>query len=178
MAGSNMIQYVISEPGFHAKEAVNMIRAAVQMAGKNNRVFGVTSALANEGKSSLAFRLALSLSGLEGKRTILVDCDIRNTKVKQRLKIAQKIVGLSEYLCGMNKYEEIICGTQNPQLDILFAGRFAPNPSELLSGDLFAGLLARLKQEYDYVVVDMPPVNLVADALLVAPLCDSNVFVV
>lgn len=175
---ANEILYTAEELDFQSKEAVNMLRASVQMAGRNNRVFGITSAMANEGKSSLAFRLAQSLAGLEGKRVVLLDCDIRNSKTKAVLKIVQKTLGLSEYLCGLAELPEILYQTQTGNLDLIFAGRSAPNPSELLSGDGFSELLTQLKQRYDYVVVDMPPANLVVDATIIAPLCDSNILVV
>ena len=109
---------------------------------------------------------------------VLLDCDIRNSKAKTVLKIVQKTLGLSEYLCGLAELPEILYKTQTGQLDIIFAGRSAPNPSELLSGEAFPELLAQLKQRYDYVVVDMPPVNLVVDATIVAPRCDTNILVV
>lgn len=174
----NEVYYTADELDFHAREAVNILRASVQMAGRDSRVFGVTSAMANEGKSSLAFRLAQSLSGLEEKRVVLLDCDIRNSKAKQVLKIVQKTVGLSEYLCGLAELADILHKTQDPQLDIVFAGRSAPNPSELLSGSAFDDLILLLRRCYDYVVVDMPPVNLVVDAAIIAPKCDTNIFVV
>lgn len=163
---------------YHACEAINMLRGAVQMAGAGTRVFAVTSALAHEGKSSLAFRLAQSLAALEGKRVVFVDCDIRNSRVKKRYRITQRTLGLSDYLCGNASYGEIIYPTQNPQLELIFCGRRAPNPSELVSGSLMDELLDRLKQEYDYVIVDTPPVNLVVDTTIIAPKCDTTLVVV
>lgn len=163
---------------FHAREAINMLRGTVQMAGYQTNVFAVTSALAHEGKSSLAFRLAQSLAALEGKRVAFVDCDIRNSKMKKRYRITQKTVGLSEYLCGNADVESVVYPTDNPQLDIIFCGRSAPNPSELVSTSLMDDLLARLKREYQYVIVDTPPVNLVVDTTIIAPKCDTTLVVV
>ena len=74
--------------------------------------------------------------------------------------------------------ESIVYPTDNPQLDIIFCGRSAPNPSELVSTSLMDDLLARLKQEYQYVIVDTPPVNLVVDTSIVAPKCDTTLVVV
>lgn len=163
---------------YHACEAINMLRGAIQMAGYKTNVFAVTSALAHEGKSSLAFRLAQSLAGLEGKRVAFVDCDIRNSRMKKRYKITQKTFGLSDYLCDNVSAEKIIYPTDRTQLDIIFCGRRAPNPSELVSGIQMDKLLKRLKQEYDYVIVDTPPVNLVVDTTIIAPKCDTTLIVV
>lgn len=163
---------------YHACEAINMLRGAVQMAGYKTNVFAVTSALAHEGKSSLAFRLAQSLAGLEGKRVVFVDCDIRNSRMKKQYRITRKTVGLSDYLCSNASGEEILYPTGNPQLDLIFCGRKAPNPSELVSCVLMDELLKRLKQTYDYVIVDTPPVNLVVDATIIAPKCDTTLIVV
>ena len=164
---------------FRAREAINMLRGTVQMAGYHTNVIAVTSALAHEGKSSLAFRLAQSLSALGGdKRVAFVDCDIRNSRMKKCYRITQKTIGLSEYLCGNADVESIVYPTDNPQLDIIFCGRSAPNPSELVSTSLMDDLLARLKQEYQYDIVDTPPVNLVVDTSIVAPKCDTTLFVV
>lgn len=172
------IEPQIAALDFHAREAVNMLRGTIQMAGYQTNVFAITSALAHEGKSSLAFRLAQSLSALEGKRVVFVDGDIRNSKMKKRYRITQKTTGLSEYLCGNAAAEDILYATDNPQLDVVFCGRCAPNPSELVSCSLMDELLARLKREYDYVIVDTPPVNLVVDTAIIAPKCDTTVIVV
>ena len=172
------IEMQIKPLEYHACEAVNILRGSVQMAGSGVNVFAITSALAHEGKSSLAFRLAQSLAGLDGKRVAFVDSDIRNSRMKQRYRISQKTVGLSEYLCGNATEAEIIYPTSNPQLDVIFCGRKAPNPSELVSSELMDELLKHLKHEYDYVVVDTPPVNLVVDTTIIAPKCDTTLFVV
>ena len=162
---------------FRAREAINTLRGNIQMAGYDVSVIGVTSARANEGKSSMAFRLAVSLAAL-GKRTLYLDCDIRNSKVKKRYHIIEKTVGLSDYLCGKLTLEELIYPTNDADLDMVFSGSFAPNPSELLSGKLFSELIAAVKKQYDYVVVDTPPVNIVIHAAIIAKQCDTTILVV
>ncbi len=172
------VQPRIGELDFHAREAINMLRGSIQMAGYQMKVFAFTSALAHEGKSSLAFRMACSLAALEGKRVVYVDCDIRNSRTKKRYRISRKTVGLSEYLCGDAEAEEIVYGTDNAQMDIVFSGKVAPNPSELCSNMRMDALLAGLKERYDYVIVDTPPVNMVVDAAIIAPKCDLTLVVV
>ena len=172
------IEMQVKPLDYHACEALNMLRGAIQMAGSGINVFAVTSALAHEGKSSLAFRLAQSLAALDGKRVAFVDCDIRNSRMKKRYRITQKTVGLSEYLCSKASAKEIVYATGNPQLDLIFCGSKAPNPRELVSSILMDELLMQLKQVYDYVIVDTPPVNLVVDAAIIAPKCDTTLIVV
>lgn len=167
----------ISSLDFHTKEAINILRGNIQMAGYNVKAIAFTSAKAHEGKSSLSFRLAKSLAALN-KKVIYLDCDIRNSKIKKRYGIVEKTEGLSEFLCGQLTMEEVIFSTDDSCFDIIFAGKYAPNPSELLSGELFHHLMQSLKSRYDYVIVDTPPANLVIDAVLVAKECDSTIIVV
>lgn len=167
----------ISTLDFHTKEAINILRGNIQMAGYNVKVIAFTSANAHEGKSSLSFRLAKSLAGLN-KKVLYLDCDIRNSKTKKRYGIVEKTEGLSEFLCGQLPMEKMIFPTDDPCLDMIFSGKYAPNPSELLSGELFHHLMQTLKSSYDYVIVDTPPANLVIDAILVAKECDSTIIVV
>ena len=167
----------ISSLDFHTKEAINILRGNIQMAGYNVKAIAFTSAKAHEGKSSLSFRLAKSLAGIN-KKVLYLDCDIRNSKTKKRYGIVEKTAGLSEFLCGQLPEEEIIFSTDDPCLDIIFSGNNAPNPSELLSGELFHQLMQDVKCRYDYVIADTPPANLVIDAVLVARECDSTIIVV
>ena len=97
----------ISSLDFHTKEAINILRGNIQMAGYNVKVIALTSARANEGKSSLSFRLAKSLAGLN-KKVVYLDCDIRNSKTKKRYRIVEKTEGLSEYLCGQQMIPALI----------------------------------------------------------------------
>lgn len=161
---------------FHTKEAINILRGNIQMAGYNVKVIAFTSARAHEGKSSLSFRLAKSLAGLH-KKVLYLDCDIRNSKTKKRYHIVEKTEGLSEYLCGQWSPEEIIYPTDDPYFDIIFSGKYAPNPSELISGELFSTLIETLREQYDYVILDTPPANLVIDGVLAAKCCDATILV-
>lgn len=162
---------------FRTKEAINMLRCNIQMAGYNVKTVSLTSAKAHEGKSATSFLLAKSLARLN-KKVVYLDCDIRNSKIKKRYKIIEKTNGLSEYLCGKMSIEDIIYPTDDRCFDIIFSGKYAPNPSELLSGELFATLVDRLKEQYDYVIVDTPPANLVADGIIVSKVCDITIVVV
>jgi capsular exopolysaccharide synthesis family protein len=167
----------ITEVPFRVNEALNVLRGNIQLSGNNIKAIAITSALAHEGKSSIAFRLAKNMAGLE-KRILYMDCDIRNSTTMKRYEITGKKEGLSEYLCGRTAKEKIIYHTDDKYMDILFTGAIAPNPSELVSGPLFTELMTFVKSIYDYIIVDTPPLNVVIDGLLIAKQCDGAVLVV
>lgn len=167
----------VSDVSFRVNEAINVLRGNIQLSGSNIKTIAVTSSIANEGKSSIAFRLAKSMAGLE-KRILFIDCDIRNSTIQNRYDIVGEKKGLSEYLCGNISKEKIIYRTDDKYLDMIFTGAVAPNPSELVSGPLFAELMEFVRSVYDYVIVDTPPLNLVIDGLLIAKQCDGTVLVV
>ena len=87
------------------------------------------------------------------------------------------MVGLTEYLSGNCRLENIVYRTDNPNMDMVFTGAAAPNPSELLSDTMFEQFLEILKANYDYVIVDTPPINAVIDGAIVAKSCDGTVMV-
>ena len=167
----------VPELPFQVNEAINALRGNIQLSGFNIKVVGVTSALKHEGKSSLSFRLAQSFAAL-GKRTLYIDCDIRNSQTLLRYKLRRPGAGLSEFLCGKADLDSIIYTTDDPYFDLIFTGEVAPNPSELFSGELFKAVLQYLKEVYDYVIVDTPPINAVIDGVLISNLCDGVVLVV
>ena len=160
-----VVKPVLPKLPFRVNEAINILRGNIQMSGYRLKAIAVTSAGAHEGKSSTAFRLAKSMAALD-KRVLYLDCDIGKYK------------GLSEYLCGKSQLEEIVYHTDDKWMDMVFAGAVAPNPSELISGSLFGDLMSFGRHNYEYVILDTPPVNLVVDGLLVAKQCDGTILVV
>ena len=167
----------IPEVPFQVEEAINTLRGNIQLSGYDIKLVGVTSSMKHEGKSSLSFRLAKSFADLE-KRTLYLDCDIRNSRTVSRYDVRKRMKGLTEYLCGDKSADDIIINTNIPYLDVVFTGAVAPNPSALFSGDLFRSLLAKVKDAYDYVIVDTPPVNAVIDGVLISKECDGTILVV
>lgn len=172
-----VIRPQISNVPFGVNEAINVLRGNVQLSGNNIKVVAVTSSIAHEGKSSIAFRLAKSMASLE-KRVLYLDGDIRNSTTQVRYNIIGDKEGLSEYLCGEAPKGRIIYHTDDPWLDMIFTGAKAPNPSALVSGPLFQELIQFARSVYDYVIVDTPPLNLVIDGLLIAKQCDGTVLVI
>lgn len=171
------VNIIVPKLNFEIRESINMLRGNIQMAGRDVQAVAFTSSHEDEGKSYISFLLADSLSVLE-KKVVFLDCDIRNSKIKADYGVTEKTVGLSEYLCGYIEEDELIYHTENPYLDVIFSGAKSPNPSELLSGEQFKTLIDSLRKQYDYVILDTPPSNLVVDATLVAQHCDATIIVV
>ena len=168
---------------FAASEAYKLLRTKLQFsfADENDcRVLGITSAMAGEGKSMSSINLAYSLSQLN-KKVLLIDCDMRRPSLAIKLSIS-KIPGLTNYLSGLCAFNELIqpCGLKNDEkaFHVVTAGRNPPNPIELLSSERMSKLLNALRAHYDYVILDLPPVGEVSDALAIAKQTDGMLLVV
>ncbi len=141
------------------------------------RVVGITSSIAHEGKSTTAMNLAYDMLQA-GKKVLLIDADMRLSKYEDTLGI-NRSPGLSNILVGDNSGENII--QQVPDmgnLSVISCGDIPPNPTELLSSRRMNHLVESLKRSFNYIIIDLPPVALVSDALIVSKLCDGMVVVV
>lgn len=168
---------------FAAAEAYKLLRTKLQFAfadEQDSHVIGISSSLSGEGKSLSAINLAYSLSQL-GKRVVLIDCDMRRPTLAEKLKI-QKKPGLSNFLTGQCRIEELIqfCNIRGDEnaFRVIAAGQNPPNPIELLSSDRMTKFLLGLRKICDYVILDLPPVGEVSDALAVASRTDGVLLVV
>ena len=168
---------------FAAAEAYKLLRTKLQFsfADENeSHVIGISSALSGEGKSLSAINLAYSLSQL-GKKVILIDCDMRRPTLAEKLNL-QKKPGLSSFLTGQSRLDELIqyCGIKNDEeaFRVVVAGQNPPNPIELLSSERMTKVLIGLRKICDYVILDLPPVCEVSDALAVAKRTDGILLVV
>ena len=168
---------------FAASEAYKLLRTKLQFsfAGDGEcRVVGVSSAMAGEGKSLTSVNLAYALSQL-GKKVLLIDCDMRRPSLATKLNI-QKYPGLSNYLTGLSDLNELLqsCGIEGDEdaFQVVSAGRNPPNPVELLSSSKMQDLLDMLREKYDYVILDLPPVGEVSDALAIAKRIDGMLLVI
>ena len=164
---------------FAAAEAYKLLRTNLQfsMPEKDCRVIGVTSSVRGEGKSTTSVNLAYTLAQA-GKRVLLIDADMRLPSVASKLEIPGK-PGLSNLLAGLN--DEKSCLKPSRQFDnwlILPAGDIPPNPSELLGSERMHALLERYEEVFDYVVIDLPPVGVVTDALVISQWSDGLILVV
>ncbi|MCD7708651.1 MAG: CpsD/CapB family tyrosine-protein kinase [Clostridiales bacterium] len=162
---------------YYYEEAMKTLRTNVQYTGRSVRTVMFTSCMPNEGKSDITMQLAREFGNL-GKKVLLVDADIRKSALAGRYKIQRAVLGLSDYLSGQVRMETVIYQTNFTNLDIIFAGPVAPNPSELLEDALFGELMRRAREKYDYVFVDTPPIGSIIDAAIIARQCDGVVFVI
>ena len=167
----------IEKLDFRTKESYKTLRTNLEFSGKDRRVISVTSSTPNEGKTSVSFQLAISIAE-GGKKVILVDADLRKSVLKGRYKSNASRYGLSHYLSGQASISDISCKTNIPNFYVIFSGPVPPNPSELLGNDAFQLLLEYLKKEYDYVVVDTPPLGSVIDGAVAAQHCDGTLIVI
>ena len=141
------------------------------------RIFLVTSSGPKEGKSTSSSNLAITLSQMRSK-TVLIDCDMRRPMVHNLFNISRDN-GLSRYLTTDEiDIHDIIKPSGLDNLDIITAGHVPPNPSELLSSNKMDELFAKLREEYDYIIVDSPPIIAVTDALILSKKVDQLVLVI
>lgn len=167
---------MIGEDDYFTQEAYKTLRTNLQFCGKEIQVIAVTSCMENEGKSTVAMHIARSFSEL-GKRVILIDADMRKSVMVGRNSDRQNVKGLSEVLSGQEKLTECVLATQYSDMHVLFAGKYPPNPVELLNGNYFKNLLAKLREIYDYIIIDTPPLGIVVDAAVITTQCDGAVIV-
>lgn len=165
---------------FFIREAYKTLRTNVSFAlanAEDSKVVLVTSSQQSEGKSITAINLAISYAQME-RKVLVIDCDLRRPKVARLLRIATP-EGLSNLLMSRTKTaESLIVRSDIKNLDVLPAGDIPPNPSELLASPKMEQVLAELKEKYDLIVLDTPPVNMVTDAVALAPQTDGVLFVV
>ena len=162
---------------FVVKEAYNSIRTNLLFTqqGEKCPIFVVSSPTANNGKSINAINMAISFAQM-GKKTLLIDADMRNPTVHRMFSIPVKN-GLSEILAGLTD-SITVSKTDIENLSLLTAGKIPPNPAELLSSARMDKLLEFVKAHYDCVLVDTPPINLVTDSTAFATKATGYIMVV
>jgi capsular exopolysaccharide synthesis family protein len=170
------LDIMANEPLSHLSEAVHAMRISLELSSANPKVILITSALPAEGKSTAAMLLAAS-SASSGKRTILLDCDLRLRSTSEALR-SRNQPGLSEVLHGKAKLTDVI--TQDPvtKIFVLSAGSMTPNAADLLMSRGMLDLIAVLRGEFDYIVMDAPPLLPVVDALALATVADKILVIV
>lgn len=168
-----------SESDFYSCEAYKTLRTNVSFALNNEegcKVIAMTSAQPGEGKSITTLNLAIS-TAMNGSKVLVVDCDLRRAKIARLLQMKAK-VGLSNLILDPKRLKEAVLSTQIQGLDVILSGSIPPNPSELLGSAQMQHLLEELRSSYDYIFLDSPPVNLVTDAVVLAPKCDGVLLLV
>lgn len=176
MEGLNLIAHNdLKNP---ATEAYRVIRTSIQFAqaGKELKTLAVTSCTPNEGKSMTIANLAVVLTQA-GKSVLIMDCDMRNPTVHKNFNLSNK-VGLSSCISMGTALSDAVQKTSIEGLYALTGGVIPPNPSELLGSEQMKNVLQRAKEQYDYVLIDTPPVMPVTDALIVSRFVDGMILVI
>lgn len=156
MAEQKVIMTDPRQEDYFYQEAIKTLRTNIQFAGMDVKTILFTSCYPNEGKSDITFQLSQEIGKL-GKKVLLLDADIRKSILASRYGVGKQVQGLSNYLSGQASIAEIIYRTNYENMDIIFSGSFAPNPSELLGQEAFGTLLGAVREHYDYIIVDTPP---------------------
>lgn len=164
---------------FAISEAFKTLRTNLFYTAKGEKcpVFAITSTFANGGKSLIITNLAVSYAQLE-KRVLLIDCDLRNATVHKIFNI-DRAGGMSELLASDDtNIDKYIKRTRYPNLSVMTAGGTPPNPAELLASVRMAKFIEFVKQHYDIIFIDLPPIALVSDAMIMSPYVTGYLFAV
>lgn len=161
---------------FFTQEAYKVLRTNLQFCGQELQTIAITSCNENEGKTTVTLGVAKSFAEM-GKKALVIDADMRKSVMAGRNTNAKDPRGLSEMLNALAPLSACLYQTQLPNLHIMFAGKYPPNPVELLNGKHFGALLTEAKKVYDYVFIDTPPLGAVIDAAVVGAQCDGTILV-
>jgi polysaccharide biosynthesis transport protein len=172
---------VFERPKSALSESFRAIRSSLQFLYKKQSIEGtktlmLTSSVSGEGKTFCSINIA-TVFALSEKKTIILGLDLRKPKIFDDFNI-QNDIGAVNYLIGQRKLEDVIQHTHIPYLDVITSGPIPPNPSELILGDSMKEMMMQLKKNYDYIILDTPPVGLVSDALELAQFCDVTLYIV
>lgn len=175
---SGKVEFVNTDNSWIITESLRTLRTNLKfvLKGKSNSVLLFTSSVSGEGKSFVALNTAMIYSQ-SGKKCLLMNFDLRKPN-SYKTKGINTNIGISSYLIQDKSLDEIIQKTSQPNLDIVLAGPIPPNPIELIDSQNTIDLIEKLKKKYSYVIIDTPPVNLVADAMILMELTDVNLYVV
>ena len=172
---------VFEKPKSAMSESFRAIRSSLQFLYKKQKVEGgktlmITSSISGEGKTFCSINIA-TVFALSEKKTVIVGLDLRKPKLFEEFNLRND-VGVVNYLIKQKSLKEIVNHTQIPFLDVILSGPVPPNPSELIMGESMIDFIAELKKEYDYIILDTPPVGLVSDSLELGQYADVTLYII
>jgi len=175
------IDFVVSQlPKSSIAESFRTIRTNIQYLHPDKslkcHIIAITSTVSEEGKTFCAINIASSFA-LLGKKTLLMGLDLRKPRIHEILNISNNI-GLSTFLLGKTQLDEIILNTNQNNLYFMPTGPVPPNPAEILESTKMKNLIEDLRNMFEIIVIDTPPVALVTDAMLISRFSDTNIFVI
>ncbi|MBO4877204.1 MAG: polysaccharide biosynthesis tyrosine autokinase [Ruminococcus sp.] len=176
-AADNHIKLTDKDVSFNIVESYKSIRTNVtfSLSTLERKIFAVSSSSPDEGKSTIASNIAIALAQ-GGNKVLLIDADMRKSVIHKIFELTNK-KGLSSAVSKMNDLHECIHKDVMDSLDVMTAGPIPPNPSELLASENMSVILDELDKEYDIIVIDTPPINIVTDAMELAKII-SGLFLV
>lgn len=160
------------------QNAAKTLLANIRFASVDRPVKSIvlTSSVPNEGKSTVAYNLAQAIAS-SGKRTLIVECDMRRRSLADMVG-ARARHGIYAVLSGQVELDEALVATSHRNLFFLDSEPHIPNPADILSSQRFRKLVAQMESDFDYVVIDTPPVGTFVDAAIIATLADATALVV
>lgn len=166
---------------FAMAEEIKNLRTGISFSGENLKTILFTSCTPNEGKSTIALETVRSFAEL-GKKALYIDCDLRKSIFNSRVVEGKPKYGFTHFLTGQCKLENIIYRNVDKEDDIHFdlipAGPVSNSPTELVASDKFKDTLKKLRDEYDIIIIDTPPLASVGDAAIIGALVDGSILVV
>ncbi len=166
---------VTNSPKSMMAEAMRKIRVNLSYIHPNYKTIAISSSISGEGKTFVALNLS-AIIAMTGKKVVLIDLDMRKPKVHLGFGF-NNIKGMSSLIIGKSSLEDTIIKEAEPNLDVITAGPIPPNPSELLLSESFKNILEQLKEMYDVIIIDNPPVGLVSDGVRVLSDADIPIYV-
>ena len=175
--GYHILQMFVEDGASNFAEAIRSSRATIESKFSKNRSYMVTSSNPSEGKTTFAFNLALSLE--KTNKVLFIEADIRRPSVLNGFyQFDREILGLGEIITGGAQLNEVIFKVPGTDLDIITSGEKRFDMSDIVNKEQIKKFLDVLKMEYDYVIVDSPPVQPVSDTLILTQASDYNLFVI
>ena len=162
---------------YRMTEGLNQLKTNLAFCGKDIKVITMTSSVPNEGKSSVSFSLAKTLAE-SGKKILMVDADLRKPVMAAKYHIQGIDKGLSHYLTGQAEIEDIIYETEVDGFYLAVAGPLTPDPTTLLDSDAFKQFISKAREDFDYVIIDAPPLGVVIDAVIIGKYSDGALLVI
>lgn len=179
LATNNLAVY--EKPKSMVAESFRALRSNIQFlfkteTSKRSKTLLVTSSVSGEGKTMVSINMA-TVFAMGGKKTILVGLDLRKPRIYDDFELTNEI-GAVNYFIAQNTLDDIVIKTHVENLDVILSGPIPPNPSELLLSDRCTEMIETLKKQYDYIIIDSPPVALVSDSLELFKFSDAILYII
>ena len=168
----------LEKPQSNISEAYRTIRTGIEFSNldKDLKIICITSSKKDEGKTTVLSNLGVSFAKID-KKVLLIDADLRNPSISKMFDTSNT-QGIMDILLGKRNIQDCVKKTKQENLYILTGGTIPPNPAEVLSSKKMSEFIESIKDEYDYIFIDSPPVGVVSDASIISSYSDGVIFVV